>query len=205
MRTFTLFLALVATFSLGGLSSPEPATAQETDIVGNWVLNRDKSDDPREVMARSRRRPPREDPAAGGEQRRRRGGRDGGQGQTRRRPGEGDRLLQRRLMSPALNLTITRTDSTYVFSSEGQQFGEHFFDGRKLKSTVGTELDIEIKAEWKKNRLEIETKTSGGAKLKERYELDEDTGELRVELDYSNTRLDQRIKIKQVYDRRGDG
>lgn len=122
-----------------------------------------------------------------------------------RRPGEGDRLLQRRLMNPVLNLTITKTDSTFVFATEGQQFGEHFFDGRKLKSTVGTELDIEIKAEWKKNRLEIETKASDGAKLKEKYELDEDTGELRVELDYSNTRLDRRVKIKQVYERRGDG
>lgn len=108
-------------------------------------------------------------------------------------------------MNPVLNLTITRTDSTYVFATEGQQFGEHFFDGRKLKSIVGTELEVEIKAEWKKNRLEVETKVSGGAKLKERYELDEDTGELRVELDFSNTRLDQRIRLKQVYERRGDG
>jgi len=203
MRTFTFFLTLVAAFSLVALSSPEPATAQGTDIVGTWILNRGKSDDPQEVMARSRRRPPREDPAAGGEQRRRRGGLNGGQ--TMRRPGEGDRLLQRRLMNPVLNLTITKTDSTFVFATEGQQFGEHFFDGRKLKSTVGTELDIEIKAEWKKNRLEIETKASDGAKLKEKYELDEDTGELRVELDYRNTRLDRRVKIKQVYERRGDG
>lgn len=199
MRTFTSFLTLVAAFSLSALSSPQPAAAQEADIVGTWVLNRDKSDNPGEVMARSRRRPQREDPAAGGERRRRRGGRDGGQ--ARPRPGEGDRLLQRRLMNPVLNLTITRTDSTFVFATGGQQFGEHFFDGRKLKSTGGTELDIEIKAEWKKNRLEIETKASGGAKLKEKYELDEDTGELRVELDYSNTRLDQRVKIKQVYER----
>lgn len=70
---------------------------------------------------------------------------------------------------------------------------------------VGTELEIEIKAEWKKNRLEVETKASGGAKLKENYEIDEDTGELRVTLDFSNARLDQRIKIKQIYERRGEG
>lgn len=151
MRTFTFFLTLIAASSLGALSSPEPATAQETDIVGDWVLNRDKSDDPREVMARSRR--------------------GGNQGAARAGGGRG-----------------------------GGRSG-----GRKLKSIVGTELEVEIKAEWKKNRLEVEAKVSGGAKLKERYQLDEDTGELRVELDFSNTRLDQRIRLKQVYERRGDG
>jgi len=203
MGTSTVSLTLLVALSFGAFGSPEPAAAQETDIVGTWVLNRDKSDDPRAVMARSRRRPPRENPAAGGEQRR---GRSGAQrGQSRPRPGEGNRLLQRRLMRPVLDLTITRTDSTFIFATEGQQFGEHFLDGRKLKSIIGTELQIEIKAEWKKNRLEVETKASGGAKLKENYEIDEDTGELRVTLDFSNARLDQRIKIKQIYERRGEG
>ena len=71
-------------------------------------------------------------------------------------------------------------------------------------SGVGTALEVEIKAEWKKNRLEVETKVTGGAKLKEKYEIDEDSGELRVELEFSNSRTRQRFKIKQVYERGED-
>ncbi len=107
-------------------------------------------------------------------------------------------------MRPVLQLEITRTDSSFVFASGGEQVGEHMFDGRKIKAGVGTELEVEIKAEWKKNRLEVETKVTGGAKLKEKYEIDEDSGELRVELEFSNSRMRQRFKIPQVYERGED-
>ncbi|GMR12039.1 MAG: hypothetical protein BMS9Abin29_0226 [Gemmatimonadota bacterium] len=203
MRTFPFFLAILAPFSVGAFGSPALAAAQDADIVGTWVLNRDKSDDPRAVMTRSRRRPPREDPTAGGENARRR--RRGQRPQTRSRPGEGDRLLRRRLMSPIPNLVITKSDSTYVFATKGRRFSEHFFDGRKIKSMLGPELEIEIKAEWKKNMLVIETKTTGGAKLKEKYEIDQETGELRVEFDFSNRRFDQRVRIKRIYEREREG
>ena len=66
MRTFMVFLSLMAAASLGSLGSAQPAAAQEADIVGTWVLNRDKSDDPREVMARSRRSGAQSPPQAGG-------------------------------------------------------------------------------------------------------------------------------------------
>jgi len=108
-------------------------------------------------------------------------------------------------MRPVYRLEITRTDSSFVFASEGQRIGEHMFDGRKIKAGVGTELEVELKAEWKKNRLEVETKVTGGVKLKEKYEIDKDSGELRVELEFTNSRMRQRFKIKQVYEREEGG
>lgn len=212
MRTFIVFLTLMAAASLGSPGSAEAAVAQEADIVGNWVLNRDKSDDPREVMARSRRGGARITPPAGGTgttntrgrgsrpQRQAGGARQSG---ASRGPGPADRLLQQRLMRPVPQLSITKTDSSYVFASGGQQFNEYFFDGRKIEAVVSADLELEIKAEWKKNRLEVETKASGGARLKEKYEIDGD--ELKVELEFSNSRLGIKMKIKQVYDLRGDG
>ena len=214
MRAFTVFFTLMAAASLGSLGFPEPAAAQEADIVGNWVLNRDKSDDPREVMARSRRDGRQIAPPAGasGTTRTRGSGsrpprRAGGANQSgaARGPGPADVLLQQRLMSSVAQLSITKTDSSYVFASDGQQFNEYFFDGRKIKVTVGTELEVELKAEWKKNRLEVETKVTGGVKLKEKYEIDKDSGELRVELEFTNSRMRQRFKIKQVYEREEGG
>ncbi len=197
MRTFLMFVTLTAAASLGTLTVPEPATAQDVDIVGTWVLNREKSDDPREVMSRGRNRPAPPRPGAGGGRRR-----GGGTQAPPPRPDAGDRLLQQRLMRPVMELSITRTDSTYIFASSGEKFMEHFVDGRKIEAAITTDLQIEIKAEWKNNALEIETRVSGGGRLKERYEIDEDTGELRVEFDLNNSRMKQRFKLKRVYDRR---
>lgn len=195
MRTFLMFVTLTAAASLGALTAPKSAAAQDVDIVGTWVLNLEKSDDPREVMSRGRDRPAAPQPGGGGRRR-------GGTQAPPPRPDAGDRLLQQRLMRPVMELSITRTDSTYIFASSGMKFMEHFLDGRKIEATITADLEIEIKAEWKNNALEIETKVSGGGRLKEKYEIDEDTGELRVEFDLNNSRLKQRFRLKQVYDLR---
>lgn len=218
MRRFALFLVLSASVALvAPFASPEPVLAQEADIVGNWVIDLDRSDNIRDVMERMRRGRNsggermsggggRGGGGAGGGGRMGGGGRGGDAGQARapREAGVAARVLQQRIMQQTRDLAITKTDSTYILSTQGAEFGEYFFDGRKLEAGVGSELKFEIKAEWKKTKLQIETKAASGAKLKQKYEIDEDKDELKVELEFSDSRRGQtfKIKLKQIYTRR---
>lgn len=198
MTRFALLIGAAATLALWAPVSPSHAlAAQEADIVGTWVLDVERSDNPRDVMQRARSR----SNDGGGERRRRR--QEGGAPTPPRGPrmqaSPAERALQQRVMRPVRALMITRTDSTLVLRSRDQAIGEFFLDGRRIKSGEGTDLEFEVKSEWKGNKLEIETKSPGGVSLKQKYELDREKGELKVELDYNNTRQDLRLRVKQFY------
>lgn len=181
----TLVLGLVVTGVV--FMAPRAANAQQThpDISGRWVFDSAKSDRPISPEERSpmpiERRPPVD--SEGGE----RGGygrpgemggtgemgEGGGYRRGRSTPSEKDRARMRvmmRLAQPDSAISISLTDSTVTIVMPNDSMTLNL-DGRKLKDTVGANVELESKAEWKDDALVVERDFGSGYKITERYTL----------------------------------
>ena len=206
-----LFVSVAFTARNAITPDMQPKVVVADSIIGSWVLNGEKSDDPREAMEESQQQG-----GGGGYERRRGGGGGGGSGggMTGRRPrGQGGtgrqgsvspeqrRQIQasmRAAMRAAPQIEISRTDSTVMLET---LLGNRilFTDNREVNVPVTADLDSKIKCKWDKDKLVIESETDAGVKTKYTYEPDGDQLKVKVSIEVRRTR--QAIRYELVYDR----
>lgn len=75
-------------------------------------------------------------------------------------------------------------------------------DGESIRLRLGANEDIElnIKARWDKEKLEVEREIRSSGKIKEVYWLN-DAGQLIVDTEVEMGRGGMRVKFRRVYDR----
>ena len=210
-----LFVSVAFTARNATTPDMQPKAVVADSIIGSWVLNGEKSDDPREAMEESQQQG---GGGGGGYERRRGGGGGGGSGggggMTDRRPRsqsgtgrqgsvspEQRRQIQasiRAAMRAAPQIEISRTDSTVMLET---QLGNRilFTDNREVTIPVTDDLDSKIKCKWDKDKLVIESETDAGVKTKYTYEPDGDQLKVKVSIEVRRTR--QAIRYELVYDR----
>ena len=177
----------------------------DVDFSGEWRLNEELSDDPREKMQemmsarRSGRGGGRGGQTGGGCGRRGGGsgadGPGGGgmseDGQRRRSPfGDPEAVRHLSIEYDAPRLTIIDA------AERGRVL---YTDGRKVNRDYGEGRLVEVKARWKKGVLEVERKGERGTQ-RERYRLSEDGQRLTIESRIEMGRMGK-IEIERVYDR----
>ncbi len=149
-------LALVVSVGFAASNTITPDMPPKVDvadsIIGSWVLNPEKSDDPREEMRERQQR----DGGGGGRQRGGGGGRpsggrtSGGDGNMSRQERERIQASMRDAMRVAPRILISRTDSTVTLQTpQGNQV--LFTDNRKVTVPVAADLDSEVKCMWDKD------------------------------------------------------
>ncbi len=162
--------------------SSEPVTVQPPDLKGSWVLNAAESEDPRAQMRGASR---------GGSRGGGRGGRGGGMGGT-------DQMLGG-AMEAARVLKITQDDSTVTIVDADQNRRVLYPDGRTIEREVRGGRKFETKTRWKGEKLVVERKMDGGAKITETFERKED-GRLHVKVKVSGGRMRGSLEFRRVYD-----
>lgn len=185
---------------------------QQSDLTGKWQINREKSDNPREMMRRNGRGPGPEGPGgppAGG------GGFPGGPPPSGGGfPGGGDppsreqmermRARMEEGMRAAEALEISQSGVEITVNETGDEKTVHtqtyHTDGRK--SEQGTERGkLETKAKWKGQKLVIEMKMERGGAITRTYELASGGRQLHVTVKIENERMPEAISIRSVYDK----
>ena len=204
----TLFASVAFTAGNTITSGMQPRVDVADGIIGSWVLNREKSDDPREVMQES------QEEGAGG------GMRSGGGGGGRQRGGAGGRTsggrtggrddnvsMERRqgmqafmrdAMRTAPRIQISRTDSTVTLETPPQGSRILFTDNREVTTPITADLEQKLKSKWDGDKLVIETETDAGVKAKFEYERDKERLKIKVRIQISRPR--QVIRYELVYD-----
>ncbi len=162
--------------------SSEPVTVQPPDLKGSWVLNAAESEDPRAQMRGGSR---------GGSRGGGRGGRGGGMGGT-------DQMLGG-AMEAAKVLKITQDDSTVTIVDADQNRRVLYPDGRTIEREVRGGRKFETKTRWKGEKLVVDRKMEGGAKITETFERKED-GRLHVKVKVSGGRMRGSLEFRRVYD-----
>jgi hypothetical protein len=186
--------------------APQPKKAPvqpRTSILGNWTLNRDDSDDPRDKMQQAR--------GSGGNRGNSRmgvgfpGGGIGGPYGGGRRSGSGesdaDREKMAELMSPSRVLTLaeaTKDVEVDVFDDQ-QRKNALFTDGRKVEKSKDANYQ-EISAKWDGKRLVTDEKKPGGGKMSRSFELSYDGTQMYETLHLTEGRSNSPVVIRYVYD-----
>jgi hypothetical protein len=185
-----------------GAGSAEDATPAETEtgrqaLVGQWTLNPDLSEDPRERMqqAMQERRQGRSG-GGGGMGRGGRSGGGGGRGGGAGRGGEGRRPPMMAFCS-ASELTIPHVAPAVAIVEPDGLVRTLQPDGEKYQVEHG---EGEVKTRWKGDHLVVETKTGRG-KMKETWSVSPETGLLTVklELEPGGGRM-PKVEVNRVYD-----
>lgn len=189
-----------------GARGEEPGTG--VDISGTWILNKDLSDDPREIMEKRRDEAMQQGRMGGNKDRVRsmRGGAGGGGygggygGGMPGGPGGGDRAqMQERLrqMEAPKKIVIVQTDGLITMIPEGRDTVRVVPDGEKhkQKTVLG---DMDVAARWKDLALELTTTGTDGRELKRRFLINDD-GRLEVVTEVTPARGDK-IEIVMRYD-----
>ena len=198
-------MALLITFTAvpgNGASSEAPP-----DLSGDWQLNEELSEDPREAMRRSRSGRG----GFGAQGRGGGGGRGGGFGRGGRGQGGfgrgGGRGGEQQGRGGAGGERMNR------FSLEHQdpQLTFRFEDGQARTLTTDGETrthqhpsgEVRTEASWRGNQLVIKRQHDGGRKVKETYQLDAESGRLLV-----TTKLEggaRSMSFRRVYDSVAEG
>ena len=76
-------------------------------------------------------------------------------------------------------------------------------NGKKWKQEIDPVGEIEFKAEWNGDYLQVERKLRSGMKAKVRYRHFPETDQLLVITEVSGGRLPNKIAFRRVYDRAG--
>ncbi len=215
-RSCSLALALLlivgqifVTARAAGNTSDYPT--QQPDLTGKWQINREKSDNPRDMMRRGARGPgsggPGGPPPGGG-------GFPGGPPPGGGFPGGGDPPSQEQMermrarmeegMRAAEALEISQSGVEITVNETGDEKTVHtqtyFTDGRK--SEQGTERGkLETRAKWKGQKLVIEMKMESGGTITRTYELASGGRQLYMTVKIENERMPEAISIRSVYDR----
>ena len=193
-------LGLVAALTT---SSPAGLTAQKASIAGAWTINADASDDLQQVMG-PRESGIRRAQTPRGVQRGTRGGGGDGRGGGRQLSDEqrqvGQAMMQQ-FREGGQRLVIAETDSTVVLIVGGRT-QVYYVDERKSEEVVGG-IEVENKSKWEKEKFKVETKATGNVKITREFEIDEDTGQLKLRTRLSNSRMEQNFTLERVYDPAG--
>ena len=188
----------------------------DVDFSGEWQLNEELSDDPREKMQEmmSKRRSGRgggggsQRGGGGGGQRSgdgRGGGRQGGGSGTGGPGGGGLGEDGQRRGGPfgdpeaAKSLSIAYDAPRLTIIDAAERGRVLYTDGRKVNRDYGEGRLVEVKARWKKGVLEVERKGERGSQ-RERYRLSEDGQRLTLESRIEMGRMGK-FEIERVYDR----
>jgi hypothetical protein len=219
--------AHVATVSLAQSqeqSAPQPAATSKqpprTTLAGSWQLNRDESDDPRQIVrdveppssgttggypggAPGRGYPGGGYPGGGypgggypG------GGRQGGYpsgGQQSTGQDIEDNPKMQPLIHPSGLLTIELKNPEIDVSDYDLHKLSLYTDGRKLQKSKDNS-DQEVAAHWDGSRLVSDEKSPLGGKMSRTFELSQDGRQLFETLHIANGRSDTPIIIRYVYD-----
>jgi hypothetical protein len=177
--------------------NPAPPPNPRTTILGDWKLNLDESDDPRN------RRQDSEDSNGGGHGRMGGGYPGSGRGGYGGRRGGGESEEQRQkmqtLMRPAKSLKFSMTGAE-VDVVDDQQFKLEFMtDGRKLQKSKDASYQ-EVAAKWDGNRLVSDEKDPRGTKMNRTFELSPDGLQMYETLHLTTGRSNSPRVIRYVYD-----
>jgi len=196
-------LALVAIVAMSA-----PANAQTDAINGAWKLNQELSDDFQEKMQEAREARGEIQTtggSAGGGGGRGRGGRGGGGG-----GGGADFSDAQRAEAQEFRQMVSSAIEQFEFGAAQSMVAFRYPDGRSLllkdgeetKQRVGQDQDIEldIRAEWDKEKLEVEREIRSSGKIKEIYWLN-DAGQLVVDTEVQMGRGGMTVELRRVYDR----
>jgi len=168
----------------GAESAKRPARQA---LVGQWTLNVDLSEDPREKMREAM------------EKRMQGGGSGMGRGGGTGRGGsqEGQRPAMMTFFS-ARELAITHLEPAVSIVEPDGLVRTLQPDGEKYQTEHG---EGEVKTRWKGDRLFVETKTERG-KMKETWSVSQETGQLLVvlEIEPGGGRMPA-VTVNRVYDR----
>ncbi len=186
---------------------------QQPDLTGKWQINREKSDNPQDIMrSRSGR-----DPGAGGP-----GGPPPGGGGFPGGPPPGGggfpggseppsqeqmesmraRMEEGRRAAEALEITQSGVEITVNETGDEKTVHTQTYitDGRK--SEQRTERGkLETRARWKGQKLVIETKMERGGTITRTYELASGGRQLNMTVKIENERMPEAISIRSVYDK----
>jgi hypothetical protein len=191
--------------TLPACSGPSEIPTEPPDLTGQWALNEAESDDPVAAIGAVARRGSSTQSAksggrgAGGG----RGGVSGGRGGVsggRTGGGEETRKTLQELLKAAEAFTITQTDSTVAFESEGGSPLVLHPDGRKADQMVRGIGKVELKARWKDDRLIVERKLESGLKLEQSYERSQDGKRLLLKVELSGGSLPDFIELRRIYE-----
>ncbi len=199
-----LFVSVAFTARNATTPDMQPKVEVADSIIGSWVLNREKSDDPREVMQEGQQRD-------GGGRMRGGGGGGGRGGGGRQRGGAGGRPSgvspeQRQRMQASMRdamraaplIQISRTDSTVTLETPPQGSRILFTDNREVTVPITAYLDSKVKCKWDKNKLVIESQTDAGVKTVYTYEPDGDQLRVNVRIEVRQPR--RVVRYDLVYD-----
>ncbi len=181
MRALGLALALVfltlATAALvSSCSGPASPAPDPPDLSGTWLLNPQLSEDPREELRQDRDA---RDRLPGGNR-------------ARVEPWEGSPLLGSRVFR------IEQTDSTVtVVTPEGSPV-VFYVDGRPVEGKIEGLGEVRTLARWKGEKLEVERRFSGDAKITTTYQLTDEGQQIEVKTKLSG--FVRSFDFRQVYD-----
>ncbi len=208
LRTTLLAPALGVLLVAG---TAEVSAAQQEGIAGAWTVNHEESDDPREKMEEVRNaRGGRMAPGGG------RGWLPGGGGGGGRggRPGGGlggpagglpnPEAIQQEMammLRAVGRFDLTLGDSTVTMAYRDRHPLTLYPNGKKWKQEIDPVGEMEFKAEWKGDYLQVERKLRSGMKAKVRYRHFPETDQLLVITEVSGGRLPSKIAFRRVYDR----
>lgn len=198
--------AVKATLVLAGLGlagfafGTNSAVAQEPTIVGRWTLNKDESDDPREMMREARGQGPLGRPPGGGMG----GGPGGGRRPRFGGPGRGgnpERMgnTMQMVMRAVQQIEIARDDSTVTVTFGDRPPLQLRTNGKKQKLKLEDIGEVEFKSLWEQNELVMERKV-GGIELKQWYKPSPDGTQLYVITQVKGGRFPD-LLFRRVYDR----
>jgi hypothetical protein len=188
-----LLLAPLGNASAAKGSAPQTQSAAKPNLAGQWKLNKDQSDDPRQKMQEAM--------AANGQG----GGRGAGGGGGRRGGGQGGPGA---MMNDLAQLTVVQTDkSVKVSSASGRVLAAYPEDQQAAKpSSNGGNPDDDTHAytppvaKWQGSQLVASMQGRRGGSTTRTYELSPDGKQLIVTTKMQNPRFTQPVTFRLVYD-----
>ena len=193
-----LLLAPLGNASAAKVSAPQTQSAAKPNLAGQWKLNKDQSDDPRQKMQEAM--------AANGQGGGRGAGGEGGGG--RRGGGQGGPGGPGGMMNDLAQLTIVETDtSVKVSSASGRVLAAYPEDQQAAKpSSNGGNPDDDARtytppvAKWQGSQLVASMQGRRGGSTTRTYELSSDGKQLIVTTKMQNPRFTQPVTFRLVYD-----
>ncbi len=209
MKTHGIISAVIVA-AAGAIASPSITVAQTDAINGAWQLNHEQSDDFQQKLqeAREARGEIQSTGGAGGSA----GG--GGRGGGGRRGGGGgaggDFSDAQRAEAQEFRQMAAAAIEQFEFGAAQGMVVFRYPDGHSLllkdgettKRRIGEDggVELDIKAEWDKEKLEVKREIRSSGRIKEVYWLN-DAGQLIVDTEVEMGRGGMRVKFRRVYDR----
>ena len=194
-----LLLVPVGGASWAKAAATQTQSAAKPNLVGQWKLNKDQSDDPRQKMQEAM--------AANGQGGRGAGGQEGG-GHRGGGQGQGGPGGPGGMMNDLAQLTIVETDtSAKVTSASGRVLAAYPEDQQAAKpSSNSGNPDDDTRAyappvaKWQGSQLVATMQGRRGGTTTRTYELSPDGKQLIVSTKMQNPRFSQPVTFRLVYD-----